>query len=80
MSRRPQPPHGVSNETTSPIEPAATVARPSIAVRATLVLSDRDRAVFFDVLIDPPGPNDQLKAAFAEHARRVERPRQARDG
>ncbi|MGX7706794.1 type II toxin-antitoxin system TacA family antitoxin [Methylobacterium sp. Gmos1] len=56
-----------------PTKPVAYVAQQSIAARATLVLSDRDRAVFFDVLIDPPGPNDRLKAAFAEHARRVER-------
>lgn len=46
-------------------------ARRTIAEHQTLMLSDRDRAVFFDSLIDPPGPNERLQAAFAEHARRV---------
>ncbi|WP_197514190.1 DUF1778 domain-containing protein [Methylobacterium platani] len=57
----------------SPIELAASRARQSIAAHAALVLYDRDRAVFFDTLINPRGQNDRLKAAFAEHARRVER-------
>lgn len=36
-----------------------------------LVLSERDRAVFFDVLVNPPMPNERLQRAFAEHKRRV---------
>jgi len=73
MSRRSQPPHSIGDETVSPSHPAASVAQQSIAAHAILVLSDRDRAVFFDTLINPRGQNDRLKAAFAEHARRVER-------
>src|SRR5450755_3276698 len=46
-------------------------ARRTIAVHETLVLSERDRAVFFDTLVDPPAPNERLQQAFAEHERRV---------
>lgn len=48
-------------------------ARQTIAAHETLVLSDQDREVFFDALINPPAPSDRLKRAFAEHARRVTR-------
>jgi uncharacterized protein (DUF1778 family) len=51
----------------------ADAARRTIADHETLVLTDRDRAVFFDVLVNPPAPNARLKRAFAEHARRVAR-------
>ncbi len=51
----------------------AEAARRTIAEHETLVLSDRDRAVFFETLINPPRPNEKLRAAFAEHARRVAR-------
>ena len=46
-------------------------ARRTIAEHETLVLSDRDRAVFFEALINPPAPNERLQCAFAEHKRRV---------
>lgn len=46
-------------------------ARRTIAEHETLVLSDRDRAVFFDALINPPAPSERLQRAFAEHKRRV---------
>jgi uncharacterized protein (DUF1778 family) len=46
-------------------------ARGTIAEQETLVLSDRDRAVFFDALINPPAPSELLQRAFAEHKRRV---------
>ena len=45
-------------------------ARRTIAEHETLVLSDRDRAVF-EALINPPAPNERLQRAFAEHKRRV---------
>ncbi len=48
-------------------------ARQTIAAHETLTLSDQDRAVFFDALTNPPAPNERLKRAFAEHARRVTR-------
>ena len=48
-------------------------ARRTIAEHETLVLSDRDRAVFFDVLANPPAPSERLEGAFAEHKRRVVR-------
>jgi uncharacterized protein (DUF1778 family) len=46
-------------------------ARRTIAEHETLVLSDRDRAVFFDALVNPPAPSKRLRRAFAEHKRRV---------
>jgi uncharacterized protein (DUF1778 family) len=46
-------------------------ARRTIAEHETIVLSERDRAVFFDVLVNPPEPNERLQRAFAEHKRRV---------
>ncbi len=48
-------------------------ARRTIAEHETLVLSERDRAVFFDTLVNPPASNKRLQWAFAEHKRRVVR-------
>jgi uncharacterized protein (DUF1778 family) len=49
----------------------AEAARRTIAKHETLVLSDRDRQVFFDALVHPPSPSERLQRAFAEHKRRV---------
>jgi uncharacterized protein (DUF1778 family) len=46
-------------------------AQRTIAAHETLVLSPRDRAAFFDALINPPLPNERLVRAFARHRRRV---------
>ena len=46
-------------------------ARRTIAEHETLALSNRDRAAFFNALINPPAPNERLVRAFAEHKRRV---------
>lgn len=46
-------------------------ARRTIAEHETLVLSERDRAVFFEALVSPPAPSERLARAFAEHRRRV---------
>jgi uncharacterized protein (DUF1778 family) len=43
------------------------------AAHETLVLSERDRAVFFDALVNPKAPSERLQRAFAEHKRRVVR-------
>jgi uncharacterized protein (DUF1778 family) len=48
-------------------------ARRTIAEYETIVLSERDRVVFFDILVNPPAPNGRLQRAFAEHKRRVVR-------
>jgi uncharacterized protein (DUF1778 family) len=48
-------------------------AQRTIAEHETLVLSERDRTVFFDTLVNPPVPNERLERAFAEHKRRVVR-------
>ncbi len=48
-------------------------ARRTIARHEMLVLSDQDRAVFFDTLMNPPAPNERLRAAFEEHKRRIVR-------
>lgn len=46
-------------------------ARRTIAEHEMLVLSDRDRAAFFDALVNPPKPSERLVRALAEHKRRV---------
>lgn len=46
-------------------------ARRTIAEHETLALSDRDRAAFFDALVNPPAPNERLVRAMTEHKRRV---------
>jgi len=43
----------------------------AIAEHETLGLSERDRAVFFDTLVNPPAPSERLQQAFAEHKQRV---------
>lgn len=46
-------------------------ARQTIAEHDQLNLSERDRAIFFDALMNPPEPGERLKRAFADHARRI---------
>lgn len=46
-------------------------ARRTIAAHETMALSDRDRAAFFDALVNPPAPSARLRRALAEHKRRV---------
>ena len=38
----------------------------------TIALAREDAKRFFDALADPPPPNDRLRAALEEHARRVD--------
>ena len=49
----------------------AEAARRTIAEHETLSLSERDRAAFFDALINPPAPGERLARALVEHSRRV---------
>lgn len=51
----------------------AEAARQTISRHETLLLSERDRAAFFDALITPPEPAARLVRAFADHARQVAR-------
>jgi len=46
-------------------------AEKTIARHETLMLSERDRQVFFDTLINPPKPNARLKRAFKAERGRV---------
>jgi uncharacterized protein (DUF1778 family) len=46
-------------------------ARKAIARHQTLVLSERDRQVFFDTLINPAKPNARLKRAFKAERQRI---------
>ena len=50
----------------------ADAARETIARHETLVLSQRDRQVFFDTLINPPEIDPRLRRAFAAARRHVE--------
>jgi uncharacterized protein (DUF1778 family) len=45
--------------------------RETIARHESLVLSERDRTVFFDALMNPPKPNARLRRAFREMRARV---------
>ncbi len=49
----------------------AEAARRTIAAHETLHLSERDRATFFEAMINPPEPSERLARALAEHGRRV---------
>jgi uncharacterized protein (DUF1778 family) len=48
-------------------------ARRTIAEHDSITLSEHDRAVFFDTLINPPAPSQRLRRAFEEHRNRVVR-------
>ena len=48
-------------------------ARRTIAAHDTIMLSERDRKLFFDTLINPPPPSERLTRAFAAHKARVKR-------
>src|SRR6516225_572215 len=45
--------------------------RRTIAEHETLVVSECDRAVFFNALVNPPAPSERLPRAFAEHKARI---------
>jgi uncharacterized protein (DUF1778 family) len=49
----------------------AEAARRTIATHETLTLSERDRRVFFQALIDPPKPSERLVRALEQHRRRI---------
>ena len=49
----------------------AETARRTIEQHETLVLSEADRKVFFDVLMMPPRANERLERAFEAARRRV---------
>jgi uncharacterized protein (DUF1778 family) len=46
-------------------------AQQTITRHESLVLSERDRAVFFDALVHPPKPNARLRRAFRLAKERV---------
>jgi uncharacterized protein (DUF1778 family) len=46
-------------------------ARKTIDLHQTLVLSERDRRLFFDTLINPPKPNARLRRAFKAARERI---------
>ena len=48
-------------------------ARQTIAEHETLTLSEADRRVFFEVLVNPPKPNERLVRAVEAHKRRIAR-------
>jgi uncharacterized protein (DUF1778 family) len=47
-------------------------ARRTIARHETLILSERDRQVFFDTLINPPKLHPRLERAFEAERKRIE--------
>lgn len=53
------------------VKALADAARQTIAQHETILLSERDRATFFEALLNPPEPNERLRRAFADHDARV---------
>jgi uncharacterized protein (DUF1778 family) len=49
----------------------ADAARRTIAEHETLLLSELDRKVLFDTLMNPPQASERLVRALAEHKRRI---------
>ncbi|HXC26134.1 MAG TPA: DUF1778 domain-containing protein [Gemmatimonadaceae bacterium] len=49
----------------------AEAARETIARHETVVLSERDRQLFFEALIHPPKANARLRRAFAAERRSI---------
>ncbi len=47
-------------------------AEKTVRRHETIALAREDAMRFFDALSDPPPPNDHLRAALEEHARRVD--------
>ena len=47
-------------------------AEKTVRRHETVALARKDAMRFFDALADPPPPNDRLRAALEEHARRVD--------
>ena len=47
-------------------------AEKTVRRHETIALAREDATRFFDTLSDPPPPNDRLRAALEEHARRVD--------
>ena len=47
-------------------------AEKTVRRHETVALARADATRFFDALADPPPPNDRLRAALEEHARRVD--------
>jgi uncharacterized protein (DUF1778 family) len=46
-------------------------ARRVIAEHETLTLTERDREVFFEALVNPPEPSERLVRALVDHKRRT---------
>ena len=53
------------------VSSALETAERTIDRHETMALARQDAMRFFDALADPPPPNDRLRAALEEHARRV---------
>ena len=47
-------------------------AEKTVSQHETVALHREEAMRFFDALADPPPPNDRLRSALEEHARRVE--------
>ena len=63
----------VEGTTVSGFIVASALAHAEKAIRDhdTIALERRDAEVFLDAIVNPPGPNERLRAALEEHARRV---------
>ena len=65
---------GVKGTTVSSFIVASALADAEKAIRDhdTVVLERREAEIFLDAIVNPPAPNERLRAALEEHARRVQ--------
>ena len=53
------------------VSSALEKAEKAIQKHETMALDRRDAKRFFDAIVNPPAPNDKLRAAMDEHRKRV---------
>ena len=65
---------GVEGTTVSGFIVASALAHAEKAIRGhdTVVFDRQDAEAFLDAIVNPPAPNERLRAALEEHSRRVD--------
>lgn len=53
------------------VSSALSYAEKTIQLHETMTLNRRDALRFFDAIVNPPAPNENLREAMEEHGKRV---------